>query len=201
MRSQNNEEQIILNYFGNHTGTLLDIGANDGYTLSNSYNLMSRGWQGCLVEPAPGAWAKLEDLYLDVPGAFLFNYAIGARNGKAILYESGEHLGKGDTGLLSTIVATEMNRWKDTNNTFVETEVRVSTFSDFLIESPLKHFDLITIDAEGMDYEILRQIDLQAVKCRMLIIEFNGKHAQKYIDYMQGYRLVASNYENLIFAL
>ncbi len=29
MYSQNNEEQVILSYFGNKIGNLLDIGAND----------------------------------------------------------------------------------------------------------------------------------------------------------------------------
>ena len=35
--SQNNEQNIILNYFKNYKGTLLDLGANDGITFSNSY--------------------------------------------------------------------------------------------------------------------------------------------------------------------
>ena len=44
MYSQNNEEQVILDYFGNKIGNLLDIGANDGITLSNSRKLIELGW-------------------------------------------------------------------------------------------------------------------------------------------------------------
>jgi hypothetical protein len=37
MYSQNNEEQLILDYFGPvFKGTCLDLGANDGETLSNT---------------------------------------------------------------------------------------------------------------------------------------------------------------------
>ena len=39
MYSQNNEEQIILEYFKDFKGNLLDIGANDGVTLSNTRKL------------------------------------------------------------------------------------------------------------------------------------------------------------------
>ena len=38
--SQNNEQDIILQYFGNRKGFFLDIGANDGITLSNTYALL-----------------------------------------------------------------------------------------------------------------------------------------------------------------
>ncbi len=34
--SQNQEQQVILDYFGNKVGRLLSIGENDGETLSNS---------------------------------------------------------------------------------------------------------------------------------------------------------------------
>ncbi len=59
MYSQNNEEQIIIEYFKDFKGHLLDIGANDGLTLSNSRKLIELGWTGDLVEPSPNAFQKL----------------------------------------------------------------------------------------------------------------------------------------------
>ncbi len=50
MREKRNEEQVILDYFGNKIGNLLDIGANDGITLSNSRKLIELGWSGDLIE-------------------------------------------------------------------------------------------------------------------------------------------------------
>ena len=58
--SQNNEQQIIANYFGNFKGTFADIGANNGVTLSNTYALSLAGWYGLCVEPAPSAFDRLE---------------------------------------------------------------------------------------------------------------------------------------------
>lgn len=51
MYSQNDEEAIIMRYFANRTGRLLDIGAADGMTNSNSLALIERGWRAVLVEP------------------------------------------------------------------------------------------------------------------------------------------------------
>jgi hypothetical protein len=52
---------FVVHYFGGACGgTFVDIGANDGVTISNSHALEeSLGWQGVCVEPHPGAFAKL----------------------------------------------------------------------------------------------------------------------------------------------
>lgn len=201
MKSQNNEEQLIADYFGNQTGTVLDIGANDGETLSNSYRLLHQGWQGCLVEPSPQAFERLQGLYRGNPKVHLFPFAIGNKDGVAAFYESGEHLRKGDVALLSTLHAGELQRWQGTDNTFVETRVQVRRFDTFLQQSPIKQFDLISIDAEGADYDILCQMDLRQLGCRMLIVEYNHQDQEKYLAKAPGYRLLAQNHENLILAL
>jgi hypothetical protein len=35
-------------------------------------------------------------------------------------------------------------------------------------------FDIISIDIEGMDYEVLSQMNLDELGCKILCIEFNG---------------------------
>lgn len=204
--SQNNEQQIIANYFNGKIGTFLDIGANDGVTLSNTYALAEKGWKGVGIEPSKIAFDKLVNNYnipfFDHNNLFAFNYAISDINGQAILHESGTHLGKGDTALLSTIKPSEMDRWKGTSNTFTETQCETVTFATFLEESPIKQFDLISCDAEGYDLIILKQMDLKALGCSMLIVEFNGKDESAFNDVVipQGLKQIAKNGENLIYA-
>ena len=57
--SQNNEQDIIMQYFIGNRGTFLDIGANDGVTLSNTYALQQAGWGGVLVEPSEEAFNRI----------------------------------------------------------------------------------------------------------------------------------------------
>ena len=52
-----------------------------------------------------------------------------------------------------------------------------------------------------MDYDVLIQMNLTELDCKVLCVEFNGKDMQKYVDYatQHGMALVQQNPENLIF--
>lgn len=198
--SQNNEQQIIVNYFGaDFNGTCLSLGENDGKTLSNVYACILRGWNGTLVEASKNTFEKLKETHLGDDNVCLINYAIGAKNETMVFHESGELLGKGDKSLVSTIDKSELARWK--NIEFTTHTVECIDFKTLLKKSVYKTFDLISIDIEGMDYIVLSQMDLTALKCKMLIVEFNGKEKQKYVDYCAKYgmRLMTENMENLFF--
>ena len=54
--SQNGEQEHILHYLdtiGLKTGHLVDLGAGDGYTMSNTRALLERGWTGDLYDGDP----------------------------------------------------------------------------------------------------------------------------------------------------
>ena len=113
----------------------------------------------------------------------------------------GSHIGKGDTSLLSTLVAGEMDRWKGTD--FKDEEVEVLTFATFMDEAPYEHFDFITIDAEGMDLAILEQIDLTHTKA--VCIEHNSKETEyiAMVAYCTKFglnKILLNNLENVIVA-
>lgn len=198
MYSQNNEEQIILNYFGNFKGTFIDIGANDGITISNTWALAQSGWTGVLVEPAPSAFERLIKNYERMKGFYLYPFAIGNNNGTFTLHESGELLKKGDVALVSSLDDNEIQRWRPANIQFKDVQVKVFRWKTFLNRLKIKKFDFISLDAEGLDLDILRQIDLTDTKA--LVVEWNGKQKQEFIDYCKGFRLIGENPENLIFA-
>ena len=58
--SQYGEDRLILDFFNGKKGNLLDIGANDGRTISNSLLFIEHGWAGVLVEASPIAFEKLK---------------------------------------------------------------------------------------------------------------------------------------------
>jgi FkbM family methyltransferase len=199
--SQNLEEQAILNYFGEFTGTFCDIGSNDGKTLSNTRALAERNWCGVLVEPSPTAFARLKSLYDgSKKGCFyLYNVAIGNHNGKAILHDSGSLLKQGDTALVSTLDKAETNRFAGVT-TYNEIEVKVFKWKTFLNRLYIKKFDFISIDAEGLDLDILKQMDVSEVRC--ICIEWNGKQELKaaFQKILHDFKIIYTSGENLIFA-
>ena len=130
MYSQNNEEQIILDYFKYFKGHLLDIGANDGITLSNSRKLIELGWTGDLIEPSPNAFEKLKKLYSRKKKTKVHNIAIADKSELMTFYVSGTHLGNGDTDLLSTLSLKDKQKWETTTE-YKTIEVQALTFKDF----------------------------------------------------------------------
>lgn len=194
---QNFEDKTILEYFGDFVGTFADIGANDGITLSNTRAVMERGWKGICVEPSPQAFARLKANVKFFKGVYPYNVAIGNKTGEDMLFESTELLGEGDIGLVSTFVRAEIERFSSAVK-YLPVTAKVYRWKTFLNRVKYKTFDFISIDCEGMDLDVLKQINL--TKTRMVCVEWNGHNKQAFIDACPGFRLIAENGENLIFA-
>jgi FkbM family methyltransferase len=211
--SQNSEQDIILNYFSDRKGTFLDLGANDGVTLSNTRALAEIGWSGVLVEASPKAYAKLKDNYASLkvtshPGTpdkphisnfDRYNIAIGTTNGIMKFKESGTLLGSGDVALVSTFHDSEMDRFKSVVE-YEEIEVKCLTWKAFMEGCPVKYFDFISMDIEGSELDVLPHMDLS--NTLMICIEWNSKEDLKreYEKYLYGFKLIYTSAENLIYA-
>jgi len=180
MYTQSDEEYYILNHFGDKVGRLLDIGANDGRTLSNTLALIEKGWHGSLVEPSPRAFEKLKKEHADNDNVRLFNLAIADKSGEMTLYESSGLLGDEDVALVSTLNPSEMDRWESLNIKFTPVPVKCLTFTDFCEQHfSVVKWEFISIDVEGVDYQVLSQINLREIGVEMLIVEFNGNEKEK----------------------
>jgi FkbM family methyltransferase len=196
--SQNNEDQFVLQYFGDYKGTLLEIGANNGVDLSNSKLLIEYGWQAHLVEPG-NTFNDLQLCYSSNSNVHMYNLGIGDCDDNVKFWESGSHVPNGsDQGLLSTTCFEETKRWPHVN--FTEREVQLVKWDTFYNNLRVT-FDFISIDAEGADWAILEQIDLRSVGCKVLCIEYNGNEGllNLFKTYCSGYNLALKNAENVIF--
>lgn len=203
-QSQNNETKIALKYFKGRIGTILDIGANTGYFLSNSYDLIQKGWDCIAIEPS-SVFEDLKRLHKGNRKVKCHNVAIGRTKGKLKFFESGAHVkGGDDKALVSTAVPKEMDRWKEVD--FTETEVDVIPFNEFMAENGYDglKIDYISLDVEGMEMEILEQINLKFWGVDLLCIEWNGKNEleRKFTQYCakHGLKEIHRNSENLMFA-
>lgn len=204
MYSQNKEELHILDYFKDFTGTLLSIGENDGKTFSNSLALIERSWKAVLVEPSEVAFEKLTNLHSNRSGVISIKMAIGTTAGKQIFHESGAHLKDGgDISLLSSLKESETERWKNSGVKFTETEVDVITYEDLIEYLPedYRKFDFITIDCEGLDLEILSQINLSSTKLLCIEWNLNEEVKKNIMEYCKGYgidKIIYESSENLL---
>jgi hypothetical protein len=212
MYSQNEEDTIALDYFNHREGasqlkTLLDIGANDGITFSNSKFLIENGWIATLLEPSQVACKKCYENHLLDKYTCVYNFGIANETGEQDFLESASHLPNGnDVALLSSVPNRLTERWRNAVS-FTESKAMFYTFADFekyfLMED--EKFSYLTIDAEGYDWDILKQINLAKYEVQMLCIEWNGvpQLAENYKHYCAPFGLTElhRNGENIIFAL
>ncbi len=201
---QNNEDRLLLEYFQNENPAdlcILDIGANDGKTFSNSLACIENGWNAALIEPSPKALNFLSVLHSGNDRVQIYPYAISKTEGKMSFFESGEMIKNNDVALVSSIHANETQKWRDAGIKFETITVECIQFEKFMQKSQHKKFDAISIDCEGEDLNVLKQINLEQLACRFLIVEFNGKDEALYRIHAEyfGLTLIDKNPENLIF--
>ena len=207
---QNLEDKIIhelitQKYGADFVGSILDIGANDGITLSNSRYFYLQGWKAHLIEAGKTPFHSLMSNTLTFNNVFSYNVALGNENKSLTFFESSNLLNQFDKGLVSSLIPEETTKWRNAGITYEAYEVQCYNWDNFLTTNGLKHekFDIISIDIEGMDYEVLSQMNLAELGCKILCVEFNGANKSKYVEYANNFNLhlVNENAENLIFAL
>lgn len=206
MYSQNNEDEIISDYFkvnypeNEGIRTMIDIGANDGQTFSNSLLFVENGWKCTLIEPSPRAFTLLEKLHSNKPNVTLHNLGFSMFNGTQTFYESGAYRDGDDVALYSSLSEEEIKKWKH-DVTFVEVEADFVTWCDFRSQRHDK-YNFISIDCEGFDLTLLRQMNLNNLECKCLCIEWNSVESLRgdILDYCKsfGFTELHKNPENLI---
>ena len=151
---------------------MVDVGAHDGRTLSNSHPFLALGWSGVLVEPLPAAFERLDALYRDRPDVHCVQVACAEAEGERQL-----HLGTdGPLTMNSTLRAPA--------GVGAALSVSVRTLTSVLeaCAAP-SDFSILLVDAEGMDYEVLAGLDFERFRPRVVVTEDDltapDRHAAK----------------------
>lgn len=190
--SQNDEQEVITDYFKGSTGMFLDIGAADGSTFSNTRQLVLNGWGGVCVEPNKESFDELQKLYRDNIVIRCINAALTDHDGEVTFYE-------GTTcRLLSTTDTKHIDKWKAGGYEFKETTVKAISIDTILNRQPIFHF--ISIDVEGTNLEILKLLPKDFCKAHMICIECFDDEREQVRQYMEEYRFKTHHEtgENLI---
>ncbi len=196
--SQNNEAEVVINYFNGKAGRLLSFGENDGLNLSNSYDLIQLGWDADLFEPIKGNADKIAKLHMDNMHVAVHNHGIATKTGWMPLYVSGG-------SVIAVLDEQLLKDWKYPLQ--YTTTCSFLTFNDaynFLLNK--QKYQFITIDCEGIDWEILQQMDLNEIGCECICLE-QGNDPVNY-ERMKAYcakfgltKELLYNFENVILAI
>jgi FkbM family methyltransferase len=182
--------------------TYLDIGANHPYALSNTYAFYKKGGRGLLIEPDPVLY---KNLLRARPRDQGLNVGIG--------FGSDVEFAK-----LYVMSARVLNTFSKEEAFRIDAEgiYRIVDESDvelipvnYLFENHLPKIpDFVSIDVEGLDFQILQSLDMNKYRPPIFCVETlefrmsrEGKKITKIIDLMQqnDYFVFADTYINTIF--
>lgn len=191
MYSQQEEEKVILEFFNGYVGRLLDIGAYHPTIFSNSRRLIELGWEAVLVEASPQCYDGLVKFYKENPAKVqICGKAISTVDGKIKFYDSG--------GAVATASPIHYNIWKDVQKDFQEITIDSVSWETLYKEFP-GIYEFINIDVEGLDWMVLKQINLNETETSLVCIEpsYNKNEIFEYLsDY--GFELLHENTNNII---
>ncbi len=202
--SQSGEDVIVNFLFEAHNipnPSYIDIGANDPFVLSNTALFYEKGCRGINIEPNPvlcenlKKWRK-KDINL--------NIGVGESDGSLVFYLM-------NSPTMSTFSEDNAKELVDKHGFRVEKAIDVEVMSLKTIISKYCDDifpDFLSLDAEGLDMEILKTIDYDKSYPKVICVEtmeyatdFSGKKDQEIIDFLcgKGYRVYADTYINTIF--
>lgn len=190
--SQNDEEHYIKTYFArkpaNHGGSLLDIGAYDGITFSNTMALLKEGWHGVLIEASPQVFTALqrntEGLNVDLCQACVVREPV---IGMIPFWDN--------AGAVASNNEAHVEKWK---NHAEFNKIMLMPVHYKAILSTYGHvFDMVDIDIEGESanlffdmYPLMPDVDLW-------VVEHDGRR-QEIIDLCEGFDVLYENGENVV---
>jgi FkbM family methyltransferase len=158
------------------TGVFLEIGANDGYSQSNTFALETLyGWRGILIEPLPRHYEKCRKVRTN---SECFNVACASQPGEVVLDDSN----------LTSVALGLQDKAEEASRLHSGRLVTVPavTLSSVIDRSSFSRVDFLSIDVEGAELEVLQGLDLDRHLPDFLLVE--TKHPEAVSDLL-GRRL------------
>ena len=199
--SSEGEDLILKRIFDNKTnGVYIDVGAHHPFRVSNTYLFYKQKWTGINIDPMPGSKAifnKYRPLDINL------EMGVSATKQHLTYYIFNEPA-------LNTFSTDKVAEYTQDPQYRVIKEQRIETWP---LADILDHYlpegtciDFLTIDAEGLDMEVLRSNNWQKYRPTYILVESNpfllaDMQNSEIGKYMQeaGYHIFAKTYYTYFF--
>lgn len=176
---------------------LIDIGAHDGVTFSNSRALMQLGWAGVMVEPSPLPLSHLVDTYAGREDVHVIGAALMLAPVPVVLWDT-----SGD--MVSTISMAHRDVWAEGANVRHRRLIVMGCTWDTVISvGAAGRIRMVNIDVEGTNMSALRSLPIDRLsRLELICVEKDSESVRcEMIDIVapHGFRLIHENGENMIF--
>lgn len=195
----------VLQVFADTTDRVcfVQIGSNDATHGDPLRDLsLRRKWRGVLVEPVPYVFERLRAAVAGVDHLVPENAAISHEDGTQDFHYLAESTDPnlpewydqlGSFSLDTVLHPYHLERIPDLADRVVTAPVRCMTFDTLWRKHDLPQLDLLHVDAEGYDDEILKLVDLEALRPRIVLYE--SKHLDDARRRATAHRLSSCGYQ------
>ncbi len=177
----------------------IDIGANDGISVSNTFLFALKGARGLSFEPVKKIYRQLTSLYSFNSKIKCFQIGLSDRKGFLEIRQD---------GLLSSFVETEdigckklLDKYSNKNASI--DKVPIDTLQNILVQySEFKEVDFVSLDVEGHELNVLKGIDFSNFNTKCFVIETHGKNQESdwlHKDYQLIDDLLVKNHYQVAF--
>lgn len=193
--------QRILTRLKKYNPTYLDLGAYHPTEMSNTFHFYEKGFRGVIVEANPNLIPAFKKMR---PKDTILNIGAGTTEqfgSKLDFFEFANQT-------VSTFSKEEKEKLIQKGEKFVASHaVTVFSLNEIIKQYCSKTPDFISVDLEGIDYEVLSDFDFQTYKPSVFCIETiqmpEGTKNEAVIDLLKrnGYMVYADTYINTVFVL
>lgn len=166
--SQLGQDLKVLEFYNyKKSGFFIEIGANDGILISNTYLLeKDYNWTGICVEPLID---KFNLLCKNRKNSLCYNYAVYNKSNERVLFDisNKNHLFSG--------ISQDIESYKDmVDSNKIQIMVETITLTDLLEKAKAPHYiDYFSIDTEGSELKILQGINFDKYIFGLIHVEHN----------------------------
>ncbi|MFC1887139.1 FkbM family methyltransferase [Thermodesulfobacteriota bacterium] len=188
LKEENEKEQIRKYFNYKKNGVCVEVGSNEPISVcSQSWHLEDKlDWKCVLIEPNPDLFVKTKNIR---PKTTIHNCACVSdeQTDYVELHIPLSDKGESITGHASLEKNIDEHNYKRHKSI----KVKANTLNHILKQDRIKIIDLLSIDVEGAELEVLKGIDFQCFRPKLILLEdkhlYLAKH--KYLK-NEGYDLV-----------
>lgn len=184
--AQSGEDMILDTIFYNVVkGCYVDVGANNPYEQSNTQYFYRKGWRGVNIDALPGSMTifnkvRKHDINIEA--------AIANDNSELTYYMF-------ESSFYNTFDNKDIELTKSVTKLVGEKKIKTIRLAELLgsLDLPTIHF--MSVDVEGLDYQVLDSNNWNKYRPKIIITEFSGR-----LDLKKDkvYRLLSENRYNLL---
>lgn len=185
--SQEGEDLILERIFEEKNGGFyVDVGAHHPTRFSNTYLFYKKGWRGINIDAMPGSMTLFDKLR---PRDINIEAAI-SDSVQELMYSSYNE--SAINTFNQELVRERTSMYKVINKIKIKTQ----TLAD-IIEKNLPNevkIDFLSIDVEGMDYNVLRSNNWNSFQPEFILLEFLNKSVHEIYESRETLLLAEKNY-------